>query len=190
MARELLEVAALAHNVGMVIAHSGHHKHAAYMIRNSEQLVGFSQQEIELIAQVARYHRKSQPSLKHPEFAALDEDEQRTVSILAGILRIAIGLDRRHAGMVKAVGVRTEAGDGGDGDVLVIEPVVPSGADVGVELFAANARVGAARSRPRLSRGDPRARRRRRSQLLLARHGFCRLGASSMTAGGRQNRVG
>ncbi len=147
-ARELLEVASLVHNVGMIIAHSGHHKHAAYVIRNSELLVGFSQHEIELIAQIARYHRKSQPSAKHPEFAALDEEDQRTVRVLAGILRIAIGLDRRHAGLVTAVGVRTESGgdgshddgSGADAEVLVIEPVVPSGDDVSVELFAANAR--------------------------------------------------
>ncbi|MGI9615552.1 MAG: HD domain-containing protein, partial [Acidimicrobiales bacterium] len=139
LARELLGVAALVHNVGMFIAHSGHHKHAYYVIRHSEELVGFSQHEIELIALVARYHRKSHPSSKHPEFASLSETDQRTVRILAGILRVAIGLDRRHAGLVSAVGVRVESDDD-DHDVLLIEPVVPTGADIGVELFAADAR--------------------------------------------------
>lgn len=138
-ARELLGVAALVHNVGMFIAHSGHHKHAYYVIRHSEELVGFSEHEIEMIALIARYHRKSHPSGKHPEFAQLSKRDQRTVTVLAGLLRIAIGLDRRHAGLVNAVGVRTEPSDE-DKDRLVIEPVVPTGADIGVELFAAAAR--------------------------------------------------
>lgn len=138
-ARELLEIAGLVHNVGIFIAHSGHHKHAYYVIRNSEQLVGFSEHEVELVALIARYHRKSHPTSKHAEFARLAEADQRTVRILAGILRIAIGLDRRHTDLVSAVGVRTETTERGC-QRLTIEPVVPSGADISVELFAAGAR--------------------------------------------------
>ena len=69
--REVLEAAALLANVGLFVSHAGHHKHSYYVIRNSEQLTGFTDREIELIAQVARYHRKSAPRQKHPEFAAL-----------------------------------------------------------------------------------------------------------------------
>ncbi len=150
-ARELLETAGLVHNVGMFIAHSGHHKHGYYVIRNSEQLTGFSEQETELVALIARYHRKSHPTTKHVEFAKLDADDQQLVRILAGMLRIAIGLDRRHAAHVASVGVRSEVsgadGDGSqkDGDArprLIIEPVVPNGSDIAVEIFAASARSG------------------------------------------------
>src|SRR5918995_1650221 len=74
--RELLEAAGLLANVGLFLSHAGHHKHTYYVIRNSELLSGFTDQEIELIAQVARYHRKSAPRQKHPEFAALDADDQ------------------------------------------------------------------------------------------------------------------
>ena len=56
-----------------MISHSKHHLHSYYVIRNSE-LVGFTDPEIELIAQVARYHRKSAPKPSHPTFAALDPD--------------------------------------------------------------------------------------------------------------------
>ena len=139
-ARELLETAALVHNVGMIIAHSGHHKHAYYIIRNSEQLTGFSEHETELVALIARYHRKSHPGPKHPEFARLEPDDRRLVRILAGMLRIAIGLDRRHGALVSAVAVRRVAERRHQG--LVIEPVVPTGDDVGVEVFAAQARAG------------------------------------------------
>ena len=132
--RELLDVAALVHNIGLTVAHSGHHKHTAYIVRNTDQLTGFTEHEIELIALVARYHRKSRPADKHPEFAVLDDDDGRRVRILAGLLRVAIGLDRRNNGAVSAVTVRIE------GDGIVIEPVVAAGDDVSLEVYSARAR--------------------------------------------------
>ena len=104
-ARELLHAAAMVHNVGLFISHSSHHKHSYYVIRNSEQMTGFTDHEIELIAVVARYHRKSLPADKHAEFGALSKQDQRLVRILAGLLRVAIGLDRRHAATVRSVRV-------------------------------------------------------------------------------------
>ncbi|MFV0258529.1 MAG: Ppx/GppA phosphatase family protein [Acidimicrobiales bacterium] len=134
--RELLDVASIVHNVGLVVAHSGHHKHSAYIIRNTNQLTGFSEEEIELIALTVRYHRKSRPSDKHPDFAALDEPTKRTVRILSGLMRVAIGLDRRRRGLVKAVSVRSVD------DGIVIEPVPRLvDADLDVEVFSANERA-------------------------------------------------
>jgi exopolyphosphatase/guanosine-5'-triphosphate,3'-diphosphate pyrophosphatase len=95
-ARELLEAAALLCNVGSFISHSGHHKHSYYVVRNSEHLAGFTDREIELVAQVARYHRKSAPKSKHSEWSALRRDDRELVRTLAAVLRIAIGLDRSH----------------------------------------------------------------------------------------------
>ncbi|HEX8804906.1 MAG TPA: Ppx/GppA phosphatase family protein, partial [Acidimicrobiales bacterium] len=115
--RELLEAAALLANVGLFVSHAGHHKHSYYVIRNSEHLTGFTDREIELIAQVARYHRKSAPRKKHAEFAALTRRDQRRVRTLAAILRVAVGLDRTHAGDVVAVRARSD-GDGGGPLVL------------------------------------------------------------------------
>jgi len=103
-AHRLLEAAALLANVGVVVSHSRHHQHSYYIIRNSE-LVGLSDREIEVIAQVARYHRKSPPKLEHPEFATLSPRDQYLVRALAGILRIAIGLDRTLDGRVTDVTV-------------------------------------------------------------------------------------
>jgi exopolyphosphatase/guanosine-5'-triphosphate,3'-diphosphate pyrophosphatase len=90
--RRLLEAGSLLANVGVVISHSKHHLHSYYVIRNSE-LVGLSDREIELIAQVARYHRKGLPKLEHKEFAALDSSDQHIVRALAAILRIAVDLN-------------------------------------------------------------------------------------------------
>jgi exopolyphosphatase/guanosine-5'-triphosphate,3'-diphosphate pyrophosphatase len=133
--REVLEAAALLANVGLFVSHAGHHKHSYYVIRNSELLTGFTDREIELIAQVARYHRKSTPRKKHDEFAALDRDDQRRVRVLAGLLRVAVGLDRNHAARVSAVSVRSD----GDGE-LVIGAVPADGLDVSLELHAAAGR--------------------------------------------------
>ena len=94
-AREYLEAGALLANVGLVVAHSKHHLHAYYVIRNSE-LAGLTDLEIEIIAQIARYHRKSEPKSSHAEFASLGAGDQALVRTLAGILRVAISLDRSH----------------------------------------------------------------------------------------------
>jgi len=135
-ARALLEAGALLANVGLVIAHSQHHKHAYYLIRNCDRLVGFTDHEIELVAQIARYHRRSQPKASHPEWAALDPESQELVATAAGILRIAIGLDRSRAGLVKAVAVDD------DGERLEIRPIpIDPDRDVELERWAVGQRV-------------------------------------------------
>jgi exopolyphosphatase/guanosine-5'-triphosphate,3'-diphosphate pyrophosphatase len=132
--RDYLEAAALLANVGLVISHSKHHLHSYYVIRNSE-LVGFTDPEIELIAQVARYHRKSAPKPSHPTFAALTPEHQRVVQVLAAVLRVAIGLDRTQEGRVAGVTVSRR------GQRLTVH-ATPAGADdIDLELYAANERV-------------------------------------------------
>jgi exopolyphosphatase/guanosine-5'-triphosphate,3'-diphosphate pyrophosphatase len=131
--RDHLEAGALLANVGLVISHSKHHLHSYYVIRNSE-LVGFTDPEIEIIAQVARYHRKSAPKPQHPEFARLTEHHQQVVRVLAGILRVAIGLDRSHDGRVQRVSVAKRRG------ALVVEAHGAPGVDLGLELYAAGER--------------------------------------------------
>lgn len=107
--RELLEASALLHDVGYHIAADQHHKHSEYIIRNSA-MPGFTNDEAELIAAVARYHRKSHPKKKHPTFAALSADEQRLVRVLSSILRIGEGLDRRQQQVVQTVRANVSAG--------------------------------------------------------------------------------
>jgi exopolyphosphatase/guanosine-5'-triphosphate,3'-diphosphate pyrophosphatase len=134
--RELLEASALLANVGLFVSHAGHHKHSYYVIRNSEHLTGFTDREVEVIAQVARYHRKSGPKKKHPEFAELAKADQDRVRILAALLRVAVGLDRNHAQRV--AGVRTwEDGDGR----LVIGVRPQADRDIGLDLYAAGQRT-------------------------------------------------
>ncbi|HEY5155011.1 MAG TPA: Ppx/GppA phosphatase family protein [Acidimicrobiales bacterium] len=134
--RELLEAAALLANVGLYVSHSKHHKHSYYVIRNSDQLAGFTDHEIEMVALVARYHRKSAPSAKHAEFSLLRPGDQAAVRTMAAILRVAIGLDRTHAGLVTALHCRRS------GKALVVEVVPRPGADLSLELYTAADRKG------------------------------------------------
>ncbi|MFZ1731319.1 MAG: Ppx/GppA phosphatase family protein [Bacteroidota bacterium] len=102
--REYLEAAAVLHDIGYHISHSQHHKHSYYLIRHSE-LLGFTDREIEIIANVARYHRKSHPKAKHESFPELAERDQSLVRALSALLRIADGLDRRHQDIFAAIAV-------------------------------------------------------------------------------------
>lgn len=100
--RVLLEAAAVLHDVGIAVAYRRHHKHSRDMIRLAE-LPGLDAREREIIAVIARYHRKSPPSLKHPEYRGLAPSERSLAAGLAGILRIADGLDRSHRRVVRSV---------------------------------------------------------------------------------------
>jgi len=93
--RELLEYAAWMHDIGYHISHRKHHKHALYIINNAD-LMGFKEEEIDVMANVARYHRRSTPKSRHPHFKKLNPETRDTVKKLSSILRVADGLDRSH----------------------------------------------------------------------------------------------
>lgn len=100
--REILEYSAYLHDVGYWISHDQHHKNSYYIITHSD-LPGFTNDEAEIIGLIARYHRKSHPKKKHQEFSSLSPEKQYMIKVLAGILRIAEGIDRRQKGYVEDV---------------------------------------------------------------------------------------
>ncbi|HCT51665.1 MAG TPA: Ppx/GppA family phosphatase, partial [Balneola sp.] len=104
--KELLEYASYLHDIGYYISHSKHHKHALYIIRNST-LKGFREEEIEVIANVARYHRRSTPKKRHGEYWKLAPSVRRRIKNLSGILRVADGLDRSHYQNVQQLDIET-----------------------------------------------------------------------------------
>ena len=97
--RELLWAAAILHNCGLYVSHSAHHKHSYYLIRNGE-LLGYTETEIEVIANLARYHRKNPPKKKHDNFVILPKKYREVVSKLHPFLRLAVALDRRQIGAI------------------------------------------------------------------------------------------
>ena len=114
-ARLLLHSAALLHDIGwsQTPDGKGHHKWSAKLIREHGWNT-LTADEVELVAQVARYHRKAPPEPDHEEFQALRPAAQKSVMILGGMLRIADALDRTHTGRV----TRLEASSGKDGIVV------------------------------------------------------------------------
>ena len=118
--REILAAAAILHDIGQRIAYKRHHKHSYYLISESD-LPGLDLDEVELVANVARYHRRADPSTKHPPFESLSEEDRDRVTRLSAILRVADALDREHVQSVHdiAIGIdgrRMEIELEGEGD--------------------------------------------------------------------------
>ncbi len=107
--RELLEAAALLHDVGQGLDRDRHHHHTYYLIKNSE-LLGFTPNEIDVIALVARGHRKQVPKLSDPDVEKLPAASRRLVRALAALLRVADALDRTHFGVIRELQVSRGAG--------------------------------------------------------------------------------
>jgi exopolyphosphatase/guanosine-5'-triphosphate,3'-diphosphate pyrophosphatase len=125
--REWLEYASLMHDIGGHISYSAHHKHSYYLIKNGD-LRGFHPDEIEVMALVARYHRRGTPKRSHPQYAQLPATLRRTVRTLASILRVAESLDRSHAQPISGL----EVHDRGDDMILTLH----DGGDAELEVWA------------------------------------------------------
>ncbi len=101
--RELLWAAAILHHCGLYISHSAYHKHSYYLICHGE-LLGFTEAEIAVIANLARYHRKSAPKKKHENYCNLPSKKHRQlVNQLSALLRLSVALDRRQNGAIQRV---------------------------------------------------------------------------------------
>ena len=100
--REMLVCAALLHDIGISVEYRRHHKHSRKLIMQAD-LSALSAREREIVANVARYHRKARPSERHKAYSVLATDDKKTVTRLAAILRIADGLDRAHENAVTGI---------------------------------------------------------------------------------------
>lgn len=105
--REWLEYAAILHDIGYLISAEGHHKHSYYLISHSD-LDGFSAEERDMIANIARYHRKSLPKKEKKALNLFSTRGRKTLMMLSAILRIADGLDRSHFGVIQQVKVKMQ----------------------------------------------------------------------------------
>jgi exopolyphosphatase/guanosine-5'-triphosphate,3'-diphosphate pyrophosphatase len=128
-AGKLLEASAYLHDLGHFVSGTGHHKHTAYLVANSD-MPGFTDSERLTIAALCRFHRKSMPQPRHSHFQALDLDSKRAVLFLAPLLRIADALDRGHAQRVRDVSSAIK-----DGNISLL---VEAGDDADLEIWAAN----------------------------------------------------
>jgi exopolyphosphatase/guanosine-5'-triphosphate,3'-diphosphate pyrophosphatase len=122
--RIVLEVAALLHEIGTFVSSRAHHKHSFYLIANSE-IPGLTQEQLQLAAHVARYHRRSRPKSTHLEYMALPRESRIIVNKLAAILRVADSLDASRLQHVKDLNFKLQD------DSLFI--AVPTAADLSLE---------------------------------------------------------
>lgn len=175
-ARLLLEAAGVLHDCGYHINYARHHLHSYHLIMHSD-MAGFTRREIEIVANVARYHRGPEPKGKHENLASLARADRDLVRALSAVLRVADGLDRTHMQNVRAIRVERAASDprGRASVRLGIEaPADPAvdiwgsqrKSDLFREVFHADleytwadapAQPGSQPAGPRLATGEPRA---------------------------------
>jgi exopolyphosphatase/guanosine-5'-triphosphate,3'-diphosphate pyrophosphatase len=106
--RTMLEAAAILHDIGMYIRASQHQAHGAYIVANSE-IFGLHQEELNIIANVVRYHRGDPPRNADIDYIALQREERVLVLKMASLLRVADALDRGHSQRIKEIQVKRKA---------------------------------------------------------------------------------
>ena len=117
--RLYLLMAAYLHDIGMFVNNRAHHKHSEYMI-SSLNLFRLTEDEINMIACVARYHRRSAPLKTHLIYSSLSTPQQILVQKLSALLRIANALDRSHKQKIKKLDVKFNSN--GDGVITAYTP--------------------------------------------------------------------
>jgi exopolyphosphatase / guanosine-5'-triphosphate,3'-diphosphate pyrophosphatase len=128
LAGKLLEAAAYLHDIGHFVSGTGHHKHSAYLVANSD-MPGFTDHERLTIAALCRFHRKSMPQTRHTVYQVLDNESKRVVMSLTPLLRMADALDRGHDQKVRDVNSVLRNG--------AINLLVESDQDTDLEIWAA-----------------------------------------------------
>jgi exopolyphosphatase/guanosine-5'-triphosphate,3'-diphosphate pyrophosphatase len=127
--RELLEYAALLHDIGEHVSHDGHDRHAAYLVAHG-QLRGFDPEEILLLTALVRWHRRGDPKSADDLVGDLDDAQRDRVRRLASLLRIADGLDRSRNQVIPGLAARV-------GPSLVLLRLQTNGQDPELELWGA-----------------------------------------------------
>jgi exopolyphosphatase/guanosine-5'-triphosphate,3'-diphosphate pyrophosphatase len=100
----LLEVGSLLHDIGHFINTVDHDKHGHYLL-TANHLIGLSDNQQKIVANLVRYHRKSFPSSNDESFRELSQKDRLLVSKLSALMRLADGMDVSHTGRVKEVTV-------------------------------------------------------------------------------------
>src|SRR6185312_4203202 len=127
----LLEASAYLHDVGHFVSDTRHHKHSFYLVSNSD-MPGFNLIERGLIANLCRYHRKSMPAPEHENLQTLSPEDQRAITLLSPLLRLADRLDRSNGQKVRAAGCRVSEGE------IEVNLHAADSAGIELEIWAAN----------------------------------------------------
>jgi CHAD domain-containing protein/HD superfamily phosphodiesterase len=129
--REILQAAALLHDVGRSRTEKGHHKASYRLIRRLAPPLGWRSQDLLLAGSVARYHRGALPRTGQKPLRGLSAKERQEISRLAAILRLASALDASRDGRIQKVEVQ------GQNELLLIAAQGYSSRDRLAEAVAA-----------------------------------------------------
>ncbi len=144
--RLLLEVAALLHDTGTFVSAADHHKHSQYLIL-STPVIGLTAAQMAIVANVARYHRKSLPKPQHEAYRLLSSKDRVIVSKLAALIRLADALDNEHASKVTHFEVefrkpRFTMSVFGEGDLLLEKWALMKKAQMFEDVFSVKFSIG------------------------------------------------
>ncbi|KGF97403.1 Exopolyphosphatasee [Prochlorococcus marinus str. MIT 9302] len=107
-AKEFLWAASNLYNCGKYVNIGSYHKHSWYLIKNCE-LLGYSEAETNIIASIARYHRKTLPKKRHESWQNLISKEDKTLVLeMSLILRLAASLDQRPDKVISSVQIKLQ----------------------------------------------------------------------------------
>ncbi|MGB7552859.1 MAG: CHAD domain-containing protein [Candidatus Korobacteraceae bacterium] len=124
--RRILEVAALLHEVGRSRGLEGHRKHAYSLIRRLKPPLGWSAEELQCVAVIARFHGGALPQTSNSSFVGLPSKTRRNLLPIAGILRLADAFDFSHDQAIDCISVERR-----DGMVLIyaqgLQEISPAG---------------------------------------------------------------
>jgi exopolyphosphatase/guanosine-5'-triphosphate,3'-diphosphate pyrophosphatase len=137
--RLLLQVAALLHDIGIVVSLRAHHKHSQYLL-SASQIFGLSNDDLAVVSNVARYHRRGLPQKSHLPYIALDRHDRMIVNKLAAIVRLANALDAEHLQKVQDVHLARQEDEWvldmvGSGDLTMERMAAQARADMFGEVF-------------------------------------------------------
>jgi exopolyphosphatase/guanosine-5'-triphosphate,3'-diphosphate pyrophosphatase len=143
--RLLLRVAGLLHEVGSVVSNRAHHKHSYYLISNSE-IFGLSREEIDIVAHVARYHRRSVPKPSHVDYLSLPRRSRAVVNKLAALLRMSDALARGHVHEVPKLKFQRDGDElivyvPGEADLLLEERAIAAKGDLFEDIYGVKVRL-------------------------------------------------
>lgn len=103
--RTWLEAAAMLRDIGKFMNYQGHHRHAQYIIANSE-IFGFNATQRVITSAVARYIGKSRPEAEGRTMRQVPPEEHEHVRRAVVLLRLAVALNQDRASDVLRVRVR------------------------------------------------------------------------------------
>lgn len=99
-----LESAAMMQDVGKFMNHQGHHRHAQYIIANSE-IFGFSPEQRAIVSALARYLGKTRPDAMDRVMRTIPLEEHMHVIRAIVLLRLAVALNQDRASAVLRIRV-------------------------------------------------------------------------------------